>query len=111
MTLETALLLSLAVVPITPYGTRLAAYPFTVASTLPLNVGNILEWQSMPFNIAGGKLFLVIVLGFFLAQMMAPFTLRLSEVVLLLFGRGSSWRASMCGFCCYLCRSARPFWR
>ena len=86
MKLETVLLLSLAVIPITPYGTRLAAYPFTVASTLPLNVGNILEWQSMPFNIAGGKLFLAIVLCFFLAQMLAPFTLRLSEVVLLVGG-------------------------
>jgi len=84
--LETVLLLSLAVIPITPYGTGLAAYPFTVASTLPLNVGNILEWQSMPFNVAGGKLFLAIVLGFFLVQMIAPFTLRLSEVVLLFSG-------------------------
>jgi hypothetical protein len=86
MKLETVFLLSLAVIPITPYGTRLAAYPFTVASTLPLNVGNILEWQSMPFNIAGGKFFLAIVLGFFLAQMITPFTLRLSEVVLLFGG-------------------------
>lgn len=84
--LETVLLLSLAVIPVTPYGTRLAAYPFTVASTLPLNVRNILEWQSMPFNIVGGKLFLVIVLGFFLAQMVAPSTLRLFEVVLLFGG-------------------------
>jgi len=86
MKLETVLLLSLAAIPITPYGTRLAAYPFTVASTLPLNVGNILEWQPMPFNIAGGKLFLAIVLGFFIAQMIAPFALRLSEVVLLFGG-------------------------
>jgi hypothetical protein len=86
MKLETVFLLSLAVIPITPYGTRLAAYPFTVASTLPLNVGNIMEWQSMPFNIVGGKIFLVIVLGFFLAQMIAPFKLRLFEVVLLFGG-------------------------
>jgi hypothetical protein len=84
--LETVFLLSLAVIPITPYGTRLAAYPFTVASTLPLNVGNILEWQSMPFNIVGGKLFLVIVLGFFLAQIIAPLKLRLFELVLLFGG-------------------------
>jgi hypothetical protein len=84
--LETVLLLSLAAIPLTPYGTRLAAYPFTVASSLPLNVGNILEWQPMPFNILGGKEFLAIVLAFFLVQMTVPLTLRLSEVVLLFGG-------------------------
>ena len=68
--LESVLLVSLAAIPFTPYGTRLAAYPFTVASSLPLNVGNILEWQPMPFNVLGGKLFLAVVLGFFLVQMM-----------------------------------------
>jgi hypothetical protein len=86
MKLEIVFLLSVAVIPMTPYGIRLAAYPFTVASTLPLNVGNILEWQPMPFNIAGGKLFLAIVLGFFLAQMIAPFKLKLFEAVLLFGG-------------------------
>jgi len=84
--LEAILLLALAAIPLTPYGTRLAAYPFTVASNLPLNVANILEWQPMPFNILGGKLFLAAVLAFFLAQMMAPLTLGLSEVVLLFGG-------------------------
>jgi hypothetical protein len=84
--LESILLLSLAVIPITPYGTRLAAYPFTVASSLPLNVGNILEWQPMPFHVLGGKIFLGIVLGFFLVQMMAPLKLRLFEVILLFGG-------------------------
>ena len=84
--LEGVLLLSLAAIPFTPYGTRLAAYPFTVASSLPLNVGNILEWQPMPFNVLGGKLFLAIVLGFFLVQMMKPLSLRLHEVVLLFGG-------------------------
>jgi hypothetical protein len=84
--LEAILLLALAAIPLTPYGTRLAAYPFTVASSLPLNVANILEWQPMPFNILGGKLFLAAVLAFFLAQMMAPLTLGLSEVVLLFGG-------------------------
>jgi hypothetical protein len=84
--LEAVLLLSLASIPFTPYGTRLAAYPFTVASSLPLNLGNILEWQPMPFNVLGGKIFLGIVLGFFLVQMMAPLKLRLHEVMLLFGG-------------------------
>jgi hypothetical protein len=84
--LEFIFLLCLAAIPFTPYGTRLAAYPFTVASTLPLNVGNILEWQSMPFNIVGGKLFLAVVLGFFLAQMMCRMTWRAAEVALFFGG-------------------------
>jgi hypothetical protein len=84
--LEAIVLLSLAAIPITPYGTRLAAYPFTVASNLPLNLGNILEWQPMPFNIVGGKLFLAMVLAFFVVQMLSPLTFLLSEVVLLFGG-------------------------
>jgi hypothetical protein len=84
--LEFVFLLCVAAVPLTPYGTRLAAYPFTVASALPLNVGNILEWQPMPFNIAGGKLFLGVVLAFFVAQMVFQLTWRLAEVVLFLGG-------------------------
>jgi hypothetical protein len=84
--LELIFLLCLAAIPLTPYGTRLAAYPFTVASALPLNVGNVLEWQPMPFNIAGGKLFLAAVLGFFVAQMVFRLTWRLAEVVLFFGG-------------------------
>jgi hypothetical protein len=84
--IEVILLLSLAAIPLTPYGTRLAAYPFTVASSLPLNVGNILEWQPMPFNILGGKLFLALVLGFFVGQMLSPLKLRLWEAILFFGG-------------------------
>ncbi len=84
--LEIVLMLSLLAVPITPYGARLAAYPFTVASTLPISVANILEWQVMPFNLGGGKLFLALVLGFFLAQVVFRFSWHLAELLLFLFG-------------------------
>jgi hypothetical protein len=80
--LELIFLLCLAAIPLTPYGTRLAAYPFTVASTLPLNVGNILEWQPMPFNLAGGKLFLALVVVFFVAQMLFRNRWHLAELTL-----------------------------
>jgi hypothetical protein len=86
MQFELVFLLSLAVLPLTPYGTQLAVYPFDMAWSQPLNVSNILEWQPMPFNIAGGKLFLGVVLGFFLAQMALRLTWRLAEVVLLFVG-------------------------
>jgi hypothetical protein len=84
--LEIVLMLSLLAVPITPYGARLAAYPFTVASTLPISVANILEWQVMPFNLGGGKLFLALVLGFFLAQVVFRFSWHLAEFLLFLVG-------------------------
>jgi hypothetical protein len=84
--LEIVFVLSLAAIPITPYGARLAAYPFTVASTLPISVANILEWQVMPFNLGGGKLFLALVLGFFLAQVAIRFSWHLAELLLFLFG-------------------------
>ena len=84
--LETVFMLSLAAIAITPYGVRLAVYPFTVASSLPISVANILEWQVMPFNLVAGKIFLVLVLGFFLAQMTFRFSWRVYEVLLFLLG-------------------------
>jgi hypothetical protein len=86
MRLELVFLLSLVVIPITPYGVRLAGYPFTVASSLPISVASILEWQVMPFNLAGGKIFLALLLGFFLAQVAFRFSWHLAELVLFLFG-------------------------
>jgi hypothetical protein len=86
--LETVFLLCLAAIPITPYGTELAAYPFKVASAYPISIANVQEWQPMPFNIAGGKIFLALVLGFFLAQMAFRFSWRLFEVLLFFGGVG-----------------------
>ena len=86
MRLEIVFLLSLVAIPITPYGELLAAYPFTVASSLPISVANILEWQVMPFNLGGGKLFLALLLGFFLAQVVFRFSWHLAELFLFLLG-------------------------
>jgi hypothetical protein len=84
--LETVFLLCLTALNITPYGVQLAFYPFHVASSLPVGVANVMEWQSMPFNLLGGKLFLALVLAFFVAQMAFRLTLRLEELVLLCGG-------------------------
>ena len=84
--LEFALLASIAMIPFTPYGTQLAAYPFTVASSLPLNVANIREWLPMPFNLAAGKLFLALILGVFVLQVFYHFTFRFHEWLLALGG-------------------------
>ncbi|HXW54806.1 MAG TPA: hypothetical protein VEJ67_03585 [Candidatus Cybelea sp.] len=77
-----AFLLSLAVVAITPYGTQLAAIPFRYAFSLPLNAANILEWRPMPFDLLGGKIFLGLMLGFFLAQFLVDLVWRLEDVAL-----------------------------
>ena len=79
-------LLCLAALMITPYGTRLATYPFDMAFSQPINVGNILEWQSMPFNLLGGKLFLALLLGFLIAQATLRLKWRPDEFALFLFG-------------------------
>lgn len=79
-------LLCLAVLPVTPYGTRIAASPFEFAFSLPLNVEHIEEWQSMPFGILPGKLFLFLILALILVQVIGRFTWRLEELALFLFG-------------------------
>jgi hypothetical protein len=84
--LECVFGLCLAVLPITPYGTRLAAFPFQVAAGIPVSVAHILEWLPMPFNLVGGKIFLALILGFFLVQMFFNLRWRLEELVLFLGG-------------------------
>jgi hypothetical protein len=79
-------LLCLAVLPLTPYGTKLAVYPFDMAFGQPVNVANILEWQTMPFGLPGGKIFLALVLLFFVLQVVFRFTWRVEELALFLFG-------------------------
>jgi hypothetical protein len=82
--LSLVFLLCLAVIPITPYGTRLAAYPFDVASSLPLNLAKIQEWQPMPLNSFGPKLFLTLVLGTIAVQILSPLKWRVEDVLLFL---------------------------
>jgi hypothetical protein len=84
--LEIIFLLCLIALTITPYGTQLALYPFHVASSLPIGVANVMEWQPMPFNIVGGKFFLALLLGFMIVQIAFRFTWRLEELALFLFG-------------------------
>ena len=84
--LETCLLACLAVLPITPYGTQLAVYPFDMAFSQPINVASVLEWRPMQFDLLGGKIFLGLIVIAFLLQMFFRFTWRLEELLLLLGG-------------------------
>jgi hypothetical protein len=79
------LLLCVLALALTPYGTRVAASPLEIAFLQPTNVANISEWQPMPFDSFLGKLFLVLLLGFVVLQMLFPLTYRLEEIGLLLF--------------------------
>lgn len=79
-------LLCLTVLPITPYGTRIAASPFEFAFSLPLNVASIEEWQPIAFNMFGGKLFLFLILSLLLTQVLVRNSWRLEELALFLFG-------------------------
>ena len=84
--LELVALLCLIALAITPYGARLAIYPFDMTFGQPLNVANIQEWQSMPFDVWFGKVFLVLLLGFLAAQIALRPAWRVEELALFLVG-------------------------
>ena len=84
--LEIVFLLCLLVLPLTPYGAKLALYPFTVASSLPVSVAYIAEWQPLPFDDTTGQFFLVAFFGLVLAQLLFRFSWRPDEILLLFFG-------------------------
>lgn len=84
--LSLVFLLSLIALTITPYGTRLAAYPLDMAFSQPVNVANVQEWQPMPFDLPSGKLFLALIVGFLLMQGTTRAIWRLEETVLYLVG-------------------------
>jgi hypothetical protein len=84
--LELVALLTLIALTITPYGTQICLYPMNMAFSQPVNVGNIVEWQSIKFDAFFGKLFLALILSFVLAQVTLRLTWRLEELVLFFAG-------------------------
>ncbi len=84
--LEVAFLASLAALTVTPYGPKLAAFPVDMALFHPLIGTSIAEWLPMPFNLATGKLFLGLLVGFLLAQVALGLTWQLAEFTLFLCG-------------------------
>lgn len=87
----TVLLLSVVALTITPYGTRLAAYPLQMALSQPLNLAHIVEWQAISFQFWQTKLVLVLVLLFWLAHVPLPMEYRLETVILLLLATYASF--------------------
>jgi hypothetical protein len=80
----TFLLCSLALL-VTPYGSRLAAYPLEMATSQPVNIANIQEWQPLSFSLGLGKYLLVLLLVVFVAHVVLPLQYRLEEIGMLLF--------------------------
>ena len=83
--LASVLILSACAALITPYGTALARYPFEVAFSLPMGVGNVLEWLPMPFNLVAGKVFLALLLVCVVLQVVHRFPWRCEELALFVF--------------------------
>jgi hypothetical protein len=79
------LLLCALVLPLTPYGTRLAAYPLEFAHSHSAMITRLSEWQPLGFGETWGRQVLVLVLLFLLAQVLFRPRYRLEEIVLLLF--------------------------
>lgn len=82
--LLTGLLCALALL-VTPYGSRVAAYPVQMATSQPLNIAHIQEWQSLSFDLSIGKYLLFFVLAVFLAQVVFQLEYRLHELAMLFF--------------------------
>ena len=83
--LELSMLMSVVALCVTPYGSRLAAYPFELALLQPANVANIIEWHPLTTSLSFGKYFVGLLLLYFLAQTVARQTYRAHELALLLF--------------------------
>jgi hypothetical protein len=78
------MLFCIAVLPLTPYGAKLASYTFHVIRHASLGMANITEYQPLGAYPPLLKLFLALILPFVLAQVLFAFTYRLEEMVLLL---------------------------
>ena len=82
--LELTALLCLVASGITPYGTQLAAYPLEMAGSQPMIIKIVQEWQPLSFSASYGKLFVVLILGFWVLIAMRRMRIRLEDMALLL---------------------------
>ncbi|MFZ0880738.1 MAG: hypothetical protein WCA98_14980 [Candidatus Acidiferrales bacterium] len=77
-------LLSLLAALVTPYGSRIAAYPLQPILMQPVGVASILEWMPMPFNLMMGKMLLGGLLLFIVALAAARPVFRVEDFGLFL---------------------------
>jgi hypothetical protein len=77
-------LVSMLVLPLTPYGTRVAGNPLAVALLQPHVAADVQEWQPLTFTEPYGKYLVFLLLLFLLAVVLARPTFRVEEFGLLL---------------------------
>ena len=82
--LELIALLCLLASVITPYGTRLAAYPLEMAGSQPMIIQIIQEWQPLALASSYGKLFLLLIVTFWMFVIIRRVRIRLEDMALLL---------------------------
>ena len=82
--LELVGLLSVAILPVTPYGARLAAVPLDYVNSLPVSLSHVVEWQPMNTDFWQAKMLLVFIFGFIVAQVAFRFRYRLEDIALFL---------------------------
>jgi hypothetical protein len=89
--LELIFLLCLLASTVTPYGTRLAAYPLEMASSQHLIVQFVQEWQPLNLSQNYGKYLLVLLLLFWLVLATARLRFRLQDLLLLTFATAETF--------------------
>jgi hypothetical protein len=77
-------LLSVLALTLTPYGARLAFYPFQLALSQPLNVAIIREWRPLEWGQWYGVMVLLLLIFFLAGQIFFRPVCRLEDFVLLL---------------------------
>jgi hypothetical protein len=83
--LELTFLLCLVASVLTPYGTRLAAYPLKMFSSQPLIVQTIQEWRPLDLSQFYGKLFVGLVVLFVIGVAATGLRWRLDDFLLFVF--------------------------
>jgi len=89
--LELIALLCLIASLITPYGTQLAAYPLEMLHSQPMIISIIQEWQPLSLTHSYGKLFLALILIFWLLTAARRVEIRLEDAVLVLIATGETF--------------------
>jgi hypothetical protein len=82
--LELIALLCLIASIITPYGTQLAAYPLEMAGSQPMIIQIVQEWQPLSITASYGKLFVLLILAFWILIATRRLRIRLEDMALLL---------------------------
>ncbi len=81
--IEIAALVSVLGLCLTPYSTRLAAYPLDIAFLQPVNISSIQEWMPLSTERFLGLAVFGSLLAILILQMLRPFRCRLDDLILL----------------------------